>query len=131
VGNDRFLFLNDDGDFEEEENGLFVNVIAVVDLGGGRIVTIFDDVANYADNINNFDGQLGITCHASSMGDPIKIKIFGSITDPAWSFNAGVIFLSNNGLMTQIQPIIGASVIIGKAKNANSIFIKPEIPIVR
>lgn len=127
----RFIYINDDGDFQEGENNITIDVLSLTNIGGGRIVTIYNNFAEYADNINNYIGQLGISTHAANAGDIINIMTYGFINDPSWSFNNGPIYLKDNGLITQIEPVNGASVQVGWAKSPNSFFVKPNKPIER
>ncbi len=106
-------------------------VTANSDLGGGRIVTIFNDIADYADNMTNYKGQLAITNHSAVQNTQVKVTLTGIIIDPAWNFTNNPIWLDINGLFVQSEPILGSSILLGYPKNQTTFLFKPNKPIER
>lgn len=114
-----------------EQAILDTTLVADENLGGGRIVAVFDGSAHYASPLTDYLSILGITRTAAVMGDPVEVLLQGFIADPAWSFIEGPIWLVASGLMTQTEPTTGVSLIIGWATGPTSFFFKPEMAIVR
>jgi len=108
-----------------------VDVTAGEAIGGGRIVTLFDETAMYASPDQDYNSTLGITKTAVALGDPISVLLQGLITDPSWNFSEGPIWSIANGLMSQTEPTTGVSLIIGWALSPTSFFFQPRTAIVR
>lgn len=101
-----------------------IPVIAGETLSGHRVVSVFNNVALYADKDTRYEGQLGLTKSASNSGDPVEAFTMGVIVEPSWSLMSGPVFLGNNGLLTQIKPSSGAVIIVGMATSPTSISIQ-------
>lgn len=98
-----------------------ITAVASTILGGHRVVQIFNNIASYANNINAYDGQLGLTMGAIEAGATFKAYTTGVVTEPSWNFVKGSVFLGNNGLLTQTMPVTGTVVLVGKAISNKSI----------
>ena len=112
-----------------------VQYIASIAIGGHRLVTL-NDVGQvvYADNtiMSHTNKVLGVTTGAVIAGDISTINTGAEIIEPTWAWTLGLpIFLSANGLMTQTEPIVGFSMIVGFPISATKIFIKINRAIIR
>lgn len=84
--------------------------------------------AVYADNATIANAQVvGITIDAASNGSAVNVKTFGMMTDAAWSWTKGPVYLGTNGALTQTAPTGGAIVVqVGKAMTATKLFVDIE-----
>jgi hypothetical protein len=103
-------------------------------LGGHRMV-VLDDTgkAVYADNMvfSHANKVLGMTTGAASMGDTATIQTGGEMTEPSWSWVLDTpIWLSSSGMLTQVAPIAGFSLIVAFPITATKIFINLREPII-
>ena len=102
----------------------YIDVTAAETLSGGKIVSVFNNMALKADKDSNNDlGLLGITMNAAILNDKVKVILYGVMTEPTWSFNAGPVFLGNDGALTQIKPSTGIVILIGQAISATSLLV--------
>lgn len=106
---------------------LYISAIASEDIGGHRVVLIFNNQATYANNINNYNGQLAITNSATNTGNSLNAYVSGTITESTWNFTTGNVYLSTNGLLTQTFPSVGSVIKIGSAISQTSININFQI----
>lgn len=93
----------------QKTDGVYIKAVAGVVLGGDRVVVV-DDNGNavYATNRNIDHAFLkaGLTRHAAVQGGDIEILVDGSVTNTAWNWvPKGLLFLGDNGLMTQVEPV--------------------------
>ncbi len=95
-------------------------------IGGGRAVYIDGGVAYYADKDNtSADAVLGITLNAASIAGSLNIRYIGVIVEPSWAWTPGEpVYLSTNGMLTQVAPTTGALVELGVALTATSLNIR-------
>jgi len=76
-------------------------VVAAVDLGGHRAITVFGQYASPDDE----DILAGITTNAVKAGDTTYALRDGIITEPSWSWTPGLpIFIASGGVLTQSPP---------------------------
>jgi len=74
---------------------------------------------------------MGITLNAASIGASLKVRLAGIIDDVSFNFINGPLYLSNNGLITQVEPITNASVVLGYPKDNKSFLFDPQTIIER
>jgi hypothetical protein len=100
-------------------------------LGGNRAVTVNSlGQLVYPDQTQINTWCLGVTKHSALTGELVQVQIFGSHTEPSWSWNAGEpVFLGLNGTLTQIPPVSGQFVTVGTAQTPTRIFIDINPPI--
>lgn len=101
----------------------YISVEANGAIGGHRVVKIFDGFAEYASNIDNYSGKLGLTTSAVENEEVFNAYISGVITEPTWNFTEGNVYLSSNGLLTQTFPMSGSIIIVGNAVSPTSLSI--------
>jgi hypothetical protein len=101
-----------------------IDAVANQILGGHRVVQVFNGIADYADNITAYDGQLGLTMGAVNQGDNFKVYTTGVVTEPTWDFVKGPIFLSTDGMLTQTKPDVGTVILVGRAISQHSMSIQ-------
>lgn len=66
----------------------------------------------------------GMAITAGLTGTEIRVVTFGQIDDPSFNFGANEqLFLNNNGAITDIPPITGHNVPVGRGMGVGSIFI--------
>lgn len=74
---------------------------------------------------------VGIALNSSNIGGNVTVLLFGRVEDPFFNFPLNDnLFLGNNGIVTNIPPISGYFVIIGKSLGAGAIFINIERTVV-
>jgi hypothetical protein len=102
-------------------------------LGGHRMVVLNDTgKAIYADNtvLSHANKVLGMTTGAVSMGDTATIQTGGEMTEPSWSWVLDTpIWLSSSGMLTQVAPVTGFSLIVAFPITAIKVFINLHEPI--
>ncbi len=103
-------------------------------IGGHRAVIIDNNLAYYADNtnLNHINKPIGVSNNASSLGGEVTVVFFGEMEESSWNWNINLpIWISTNGLLTQIPPVTGFSCIIAFPITSIKIFInKQEILII-
>ncbi len=116
------------------DGGSTVTMVANGDIGGHRVV-IPDGFggAMYADcnQISHAGKVVGITTHAAVAGGSIGVATSGEVVESSWNWSAGPVYLSTNGVLSQITPISGFVQIVGVALSATrlSVQIGPSIVI--
>jgi len=100
-------------------------------LGGNRAVTVNSSgQLVYPDTTQVNSWCLGVTKHSALIGELVQVQIFGSHTEPSWSWIAGEsIFLGTNGVLTQTQPTTGQLIVVGTSQTPTRIFIDINPPI--
>lgn len=101
-----------------------IEAIAGDNLGGNRIVVIYNDSAVYADKDTNYTGLLGMTLGAANINDIVRVRINSIIEEPTWSLVQGFVFLDNNGLFTQTKPTTGMVILVGTAVSPTKMELK-------
>jgi hypothetical protein len=102
-------------------------------LGGHRAVVLNDmGEVVYADNtiLTHANKVLGITTGAASMGAMATIQTGGEMTEPSWSWVLDTpIWLSSSGMLTQVAPVTGFSLIVAFPVSATKAIISLREPI--
>lgn len=78
---------------------------------------------------DHIDLLLGITLTAGVTGATINVQRFSDITDAAWSWTPGRVFLGADGTLTQSPAADGFDVLIGSAVSATRLTINLQDPI--
>jgi hypothetical protein len=90
--------------------------------------------AIYADNtiLSHANKILGMTTEATLTGATVTIQTGGEITDSSWSWVLNTpIWLSSSGLLTQVAPVTGFSLIVAFPISTTKIYInlrEPSMP---
>ena len=107
---------------------------AAVALGGHRAVCLRSDGLHYADAATAEHAGLvaGITPGAVTSGALTSVTSFGEMTEPSWSWTAGLpVFVGLNGVLTQALPDTAAfSQVLGVATSPTSIFVRLREPLI-
>lgn len=99
-------------------------VVAGADLTYPIIVSIVDGVAHAADPTSATDmtSQLAVTTQAAATGTPITVATQFELTEGAWNWLPGRIYLAAaGGGLTQTPPVAGALLEVGRAVSSNTI----------
>jgi hypothetical protein len=99
-------------------------------LGGGRATYISpDDGKAYLADNGDPSCQLlcGLTKGAAALGATVTIQTDGAMTDLAWLWISGPIFLGSNGLLTQTPPVSGFVVQTGVPLGPTQMRIDPRL----
>ena len=95
----------------EQGDTSLLTAIAGVNLGGHRAVVFDGDgTVIYADQsiAAHAERVLGVTTGAASIGTEATIQTGGELTEPSWAWALDApIYLSTNGLLTQVIPTTG------------------------
>jgi hypothetical protein len=109
--------------------------IAGIVIGGHRVVrTEPDETIVYADkddiNIAN-DHLLGITNNAANIGDIVNVVTYGPMEELTWAWDPTLLlFLGDDGLIVQVAPVVGFSVVLGFVLTPTRIFVDIQRPII-
>lgn len=109
---------------------------AATAVGGHRVVYVdANGEVTYADNTVGFTSNAvaGITSNAAAQGVVVSVFASGVMVEPTWSWiPQGVIYVGENGILTQTQPEYPAatySMIVATATAADSILIRLREPL--
>lgn len=124
-------------DIDVQGNGLIpvsnnLTFIAGQNLSALRAVTSNGlGQAVYASNATLSDAQvIGVTYTSANTGSSVTIVSSGLVSDPAWSWVKGPVFLGANGTLTQTAPTGGAIIVyIGRALTATQLLVDIDITI--
>lgn len=106
-----------------------IAVTAAIDLGGHRVVTVDGYYADALD-ITTMYRVAGITTQAVPSAGDVAAYNSGVLTEVSWSWTVGQpVYLGTNGLMTQEAPTAGYLLVIGQPKNATSLIVEIQQPI--
>jgi len=85
----------------------------------------------YASASNELQAQrlCGLSVTAGGPGDPIQVKSVGLVTDVAWTWTPGFVWLGENGYLTQTPNPANANLVVGSALNANTLLLLFHEPI--
>jgi hypothetical protein len=101
-------------------------------MSGHRMVFINEnEEAEYVSSANPFHANkvIGMTTGAVISG-LIGIQRGGELTEPSWNWTLDIpIWIGIDGLLTQVQPVLGFSLIIGFPITQTKIFISIREPI--
>jgi hypothetical protein len=99
-------------------NDTTLTVTATTDLTWPRIVAVDNGAAHYADPTSDSDmvSQLAITTQAAVANAPIVVTTGGTMTESAWNWSPGRIYLAlTGGQLTQAPGTTGAILEVGRA----------------
>ncbi len=100
-------------------------------LGGHKAIVIDNNLAYYTDctNLDHINKPIGISSNASISGGNVTVVFYGEMEESSWNWNTEKpIWISTNGILTQIAPVTGFSCIIAFPITPIKIFIdKQEI----
>jgi hypothetical protein len=103
-------------------------------LSALRIIAVDNDgYGYYADPADQESTRriLGMTLEAHGSGQLAQLLREGRHQDPAWSFDVTKrLFLGANGIITQVAPATGISVVLGHVQTPDTIFLNIEKPII-
>jgi len=114
------------------DNSVFSG-IAAENLGGHRIVVAFGSQISYADNTISSHSAIvtGITTQAVLSGSTVDVTISGEVAEGSWNWTLNTpIFLTANGLMTQIVPNTGFILQVGYPTSNTSMVVDIKTAIV-
>jgi len=109
--------------------------VAAETVSGGRVVW-YDPAApgwRYASHLNpaHMGVSLGVTLGAIMAGATGSARMYGIMTDPAWSFPAPVtLWLGDAGNLLMSPPSTGFLREVARAIEPNRIIVEPEAPVV-
>lgn len=116
-------------------NNLFMfSIIASSNFGGQRIIAFNGVDYFYASYLTPLDSikAIGISKNAASVGTELKIQTLGNLTDPSFTWGIGtILFLGDNGLLTNTPPVAGLFWELAKVISQNTICFNPKSPIIR
>lgn len=98
-----------------------------------RVLKTADDGADYASSNVPADAfkVAGISAEAASQGQLVRIQTTGELTDSGWNWEVGQpVFNGIDGNLTQENPSVGYSLIVGIAIKPSSILISMKQPII-
>lgn len=106
----------------------FITRTAAANIGAPRAV--------YVDSSNKFAladpanplaaAACGVTIGAAAINTSLTAQISGEMTEPAWAWAAGPVFIGAGGVLTQNPVSSGTLVQIGVATGPNTLIIDPE-----
>jgi len=113
--------------------GVVVQCVAGEALGGHRVV-VLNAVAEavYASNAvpAHLHKVLGLTTGAAILGATATVQTGGEMVEPTWAWTLDApIFLGTSGLLTQVEPTTGFSLVVAFPVTATKIFIKLREPL--
>jgi hypothetical protein len=108
--------------------GVVIQCTAGEALGGHRVV-VLNAVAEavYASNAvpAHLHKVLGLTTGAEILGAVATVQTGGEMVEPTWAWTLDTpIFLGTNGLLTQVEPTTGFSLVVAFPITATKVFIK-------
>ncbi|MBF5006836.1 hypothetical protein [Diaphorobacter caeni] len=109
----------------------FVTRTAGAVISANTVVYERDDLIfplSYNDS-NNVFAILGLAVSAGLPGAEISVQRGASVTDSAWSWVFGRVYLGQGGALTQVPPHDGYQVLIGFAASPDSINLSIQDPI--
>lgn len=101
-------------------------------LSGHRMVVLNDGELFYADRTITVHAKkiLGMTVGATTLGELAGVQTGGEITEPSWSWTLDVpVWLGVNGLLTQVIPTVGFSLIVGFPISSTKLLIRISEPL--
>lgn len=87
-------------------------------LGSGGKVWLADNAT-----LSDRDRVIGINKTATSINDMTEVSVSGTVTNPAWNFTPGPVFVGTAGVLTQTEPSSGYVVKMGIAVTATKVLI--------
>jgi hypothetical protein len=103
-------------------------------ISGHRVISIDENgEAVYADrmNLQCLKRIIGISVTAAVEGGQIKVIKDGEIEEPSWVWDiTRLIYLGENGTLTQVLPQNGSIVVLGFPINSNTMIVDIGEPII-
>jgi hypothetical protein len=101
-------------------------------LSGHRVVRLVEGMAFYCDaaTLAHAGTAIGLTTGAALASTPATIQTLGNLTEPAWSFVEGPVYVGLHGFPTQSLDGVFLQQ-IGVAVSATTLNINPQISILR
>lgn len=97
----------------------------VVIMASGGVAKASSSTPNHSSKV------IGMTYHAVSSGQNVKVVTSGRVVEPTWSWITGSpIFLSTNGTLTQTPPSLGFILQVGVAVSPTTINIALKQPLI-
>lgn len=110
-----------------------ITVTAPTDISGHRVVAfcLGHNVIEYADHrhIAHAGTMMGVTLNAATAGNPITVVLSGDIVELSWNWTPGLVFLGQEGHLTQTAPTTGFIRILGTALTATRLVLQQLDPI--
>lgn len=104
-----------------------VTFVAGADLNAFLLVRLDANTQAIAADQSLSGSVLGVTLASALQGEAVAMRIFGPVSNPAWSWTpGGSLFLGSSGAMTQTPPTSGYLVAVGSAISATEAFINIE-----
>jgi hypothetical protein len=113
-------------------NRLVSSVLAGENIGSLRILTILSDGAAFHADYRKEDHAsrvFGISMSSGVLGGRISVVTHGVLTDPAFSFTDGPVYVGPNGVLIQVPPVDGYVLQVGNALSAQSVDVDIKVPI--
>lgn len=113
------------------ENPDVMEFPAGANLSGHRVIQL---VNNAAITLSSLDtdascAAIGVSEGAASVGTTARVRVRGLLQEPSWAWVVGrPVFCGADGLLTQVAPSVGFSLIVGVATSSTSIFIDVKQP---
>lgn len=85
------------------------------------------DLSTVADATN----IVGIALQAGVATDTLEVQTAGPITDTGWTWTPGLVFVDDDGVLTQTAPTTGWLVSVGRATSSDTIEVQILTPIIR
>lgn len=100
-----------------------VDIPAGMDVGDFRVVVASGGKIYHADKdvLTDRDKILGVTDAGYNTDDTATVYIGGAIVNPLWAFNDGLVYLGDDGALTQTLPVAGFLLQIGIAITATAL----------
>lgn len=104
---------------------------AAAAVGARRAVWLAADGLRHADALvpDSAHALLGLSLHAAAAGAACTVLRLGELSDPAWSFSRGPVWLGSDGNVTQSPPTAGVAVQVGFALASDRLLVDPGPPI--
>lgn len=114
-------------------DGVVLPMIAATTIHGGRAVASNPDEVYHPELATAADGPrvIGIATQSVTATDPVDVRTSGPITDPAWSWVAGPVFVGDAGVLSQTAPATGWVVSVGNAISSNTIDVNVKLTLLR
>lgn len=100
------------------------------DIAAGQAVNeVSEGIVALADSsaFSTCNAVVGIASAAASAGATVSVATYGeTVTNYAWSWDVGAVYLSVAGSLTQTPPASGQQVQVGYAVDATTVFVGPD-----
>lgn len=127
----RFNFINNSFDFIPDQSDsakrLEVIKIAGESFSALKLVRLVDSESVLLADKAIYDNSivLGVSLNAASIGNDVTVLVYGILEDPFFNFSPNeLLFLGDNGEITNINSLSGNRTIIGHGLGAGAIMVK-------